>query len=66
MEYDLIVIGGGPVGLSTAFHATQRGKKVLVIEQHAYLNDKGSSAGASRQFRLQYAQKYMAELAGSW
>lgn len=61
--YDLIVIGGGPIGLSTAFHATQRGKSVLVLEKFGFLNDSGSSAGASRQFRLQYAQDYMAKLA---
>ena len=62
-NYDLIVIGGGPIGLSAAFHATQRGKTVLVLEKFGFLNDLGSSAGASRQFRLEYAQDYMAELA---
>ena len=61
--YDLIVVGGGPVGLSTAFHAVSRGWRTLVIEQFGFLNDQGSSAGASRQFRLQYSQLYMAELA---
>lgn len=60
--YDLIVIGGGPMGLSTAYHASKRGLKALVLEQFNFLNDQGSSAGASRQFRLQYAQQYMAEL----
>lgn len=61
--YDLIIIGGGPMGLSTAFQASQRGLSTLVLEQFSFLNDKGSSAGASRQFRLQYAEQYMAELA---
>lgn len=61
-EHELIVIGGGPIGLSTAWHAAQRGIKTLVIEQFGFFNDDGSSAGASRQFRLQYAQQYMAEL----
>ncbi|PCJ12047.1 MAG: FAD-dependent oxidoreductase [Gammaproteobacteria bacterium] len=62
-QYDLIVIGGGPVGLSTAFQASLSGKRTLVLEQYSFLNNEGSSAGASRQFRLQYAQTYMAELA---
>jgi sarcosine oxidase/L-pipecolate oxidase len=62
MDYDLIVIGGGPIGLSTAYHASRRGKRVLVLEKFGFLNNNGSSAGASRQFRLQYAQQYMAEL----
>ena len=62
-NYDLIVIGGGPMGLSTAFQASQLGLRTLVLEQYNFLNNQGSSAGASRQFRLQYAQQYMAELA---
>jgi glycine/D-amino acid oxidase-like deaminating enzyme len=61
-QYDVIVIGGGPIGLSTAYHASLRKCRVLVLEKYGVLNDNGSSAGASRQFRLQYAQKYMAEL----
>lgn len=62
-HYDLIIIGGGPIGLATAYQASLRGLKTLVLEQYSYLNNQGSSAGASRQFRLQYAQTSMAELA---
>lgn len=62
VEYDLIVIGGGAIGLSTAYHAAKRNMKTLVLEQYGYFNDSGSSAGASRQFRLQYAVEYMAQL----
>lgn len=61
-HYDLIVIGGGPLGLSTAFHGAKRGLKTLVLEQYSFFNNMGSSAGNSRQFRLQYDQQYMAEL----
>ncbi|MDH3337682.1 MAG: FAD-dependent oxidoreductase [Gammaproteobacteria bacterium] len=61
--YDLVVIGGGAVGLSTAYHAAGRQWRTLVIEQFGFLNDQGSSAGASRQFRVQYSQHYMSELA---
>jgi glycine/D-amino acid oxidase-like deaminating enzyme len=61
-SYDLIVVGGGAAGLSTAYHAGRRGLRTLVLERFGVLNDSGSSAGASRQFRLQYAQQYMAEL----
>ena len=61
-QYELIIIGGGCIGLSSAYHAAKRGLKTLVIEKSSYFNDQGSSAGHSRQFRLQYAQAYMAEL----
>ncbi len=61
--YDIIIIGGGAMGLSTAYQLSKTDKKVLVLEQFGFLNNKGSSAGASRQFRVQYAQKYMAQLA---
>lgn len=62
-EYDIIIIGGGAMGLATAAELANTKKKVLVLEQFGFFNDKGSSAGLSRQFRVQYAQKYMAQLA---
>lgn len=62
-DFDLIVIGGGSIGLSTAWHASQRGWRTLVLERFGFFNDDGSSAGASRQYRIQYSQKYLAELA---
>ena len=61
-DFDLIVVGGGPMGLSTAWHATQRQLRTLVVDQGDFLNNDGSSAGASRQFRIQYSQQYMSEL----
>ncbi|MEL6813237.1 MAG: FAD-dependent oxidoreductase [Cyanobacteria bacterium J06598_3] len=61
--YDLIVIGGGSVGLSTAYHADKHNLRTLVIERYSYFNNSGSSAGASRQYRVQYSQPYMTELA---
>jgi digeranylgeranylglycerophospholipid reductase len=32
--YDIIIIGGGPAGLTTAWYAAQDGTKVLVLERH--------------------------------
>ena len=34
--YDIIVIGGGPAGLTAATYARRSGKKVLVIEKNAF------------------------------
>jgi len=61
-QYDVIVIGGGPMGLSTAFHLSKRKVRTLLLEQFTFFNQLGSSAGMSRQFRLPYPEAYMVKL----
>jgi glycine/D-amino acid oxidase-like deaminating enzyme len=61
-KYDVIVIGGGAMGNSTAFHLSKRRVRTLVLEQFTFLNQLGSSAGVSRQFRIPYPEEYMVEL----
>lgn len=51
------------MGLATAAELANTKKNVLVLEQFGFFNDKESSAGLSRQFRVQYAQEYISELA---
>jgi monomeric sarcosine oxidase len=63
IEYDAIVIGGGPVGLATSLELGKQGKKVLVLERFEFLNERGSSAGVSRQFRIPYPDEYMVRMA---
>lgn len=61
-NYDIIVIGGGPMGLSTAYHLSKRNAKTLVLEQFTFFNQLGSSAGVSRQFRIPYPEEYMVKM----
>lgn len=61
-HYDIIVIGGGPVGLASAVHGARRQQSVLVLEQFTMPTALGSSGGSERQWRLQYAEKDLAAL----
>ncbi|HBV15841.1 FAD-dependent oxidoreductase [Chryseobacterium carnipullorum] len=62
-NYDVIVIGGGAIGLATAYHLGQRKADTLVLEQFTFVNQLGSSAGVSRQFRIPYPDEYMVKMA---
>lgn len=62
-NYDVIVIGGGAIGLATAYHLGRRKAKALVLEQFTFMNQLGSSAGVSRQFRIPYPDEYMVQMA---
>jgi len=63
--YNLIIVGGGPIGLATAFQYKKKkpDASVLILEKAYVHNQSGSSNGQTRQFRYQYAEKYMTELA---
>lgn len=62
-NYDVIVIGGGAIGLATAYHLGKRKVRTLVLEQFTFVNQLGSSAGVSRQFRIPYPDQYMVQMA---
>jgi glycine/D-amino acid oxidase-like deaminating enzyme len=63
-KYDVIIIGGGPIGLATAYYLAQKQpqQKIAVLEQYDFLNQHAGSNGESRQFRIQYNQKFISEL----
>ena len=61
--YDVIVVGGGPMGLSAAYQCVKEGRKVMIIEQYKFGNEHGSSPGFGRQFRTCYSESYLCELA---
>ena len=54
MTYDLVVLGLGGMGSSTAAHAAARGRRVLGLERFARGHDRGASSGRSRIIRKAY------------
>lgn len=63
LEYDVIVIGGGAIGLSAAYHCARASKRVLVLERSSFFNQAGSSNDLVRMFRTMYTEDFLADLA---
>ena len=57
------VIGAGVMGLATGWALRRRGLEPVVYEQFEVGNDRGSSHGRSRIFRLAYAEDHYVRLA---
>jgi monomeric sarcosine oxidase len=64
-NYDVIVVGAGAIGLSTAYWCSKAGKKVLLLDQFDFTNDFFSSKGESRFFRILYSNPLYSLLAQS-
>ncbi|RRJ86576.1 FAD-dependent oxidoreductase [Gulosibacter macacae] len=54
-KVDIVVIGGGAMGLATAWRAAGRGRTVLLAEQFDIATPNGASHGACRNFNPHYA-----------
>jgi glycine/D-amino acid oxidase-like deaminating enzyme len=61
--FDLLVIGGGAMGLFTAYHASQWGKRVAVLERGRIGDPKTASYGLTRSYRADYLEATYARLA---
>jgi sarcosine oxidase len=53
-RFDVIVVGGGPMGTAAARSLSARGRAVVLLERFTLGNDRGSTAGTTRNFRLTY------------
>jgi len=62
-DSDLLVIGGGVMGLFTAFHASERFERVVVLERGRIGDPTTASYGRTRSFRNDYLDATYARLA---
>ena len=46
-EYEVVVLGGGPAGISAAIAAGRSGRKTILIERYGFLGGAGTAAGLS-------------------
>jgi glycine/D-amino acid oxidase-like deaminating enzyme len=60
---DLLVIGGGVMGLFTAYHASQRGSTVAVVERGRIGDPATASYGRTRSYRRDYLEAAYARFA---
>lgn len=61
-DFDTIVMGGGIIGLATAYYSAAAGKRTLLIEKNRFYHEHGSSGGNSRFFRIMYSEEPLAML----
>src|SRR5215475_671678 len=62
-DFDLIVVGGGVFGLSTALEAGRRRRRTLVVDRRQVPNPVAASFGPSRKIRSTYLDEHYTRLA---
>lgn len=61
-RFERIVVGGGAMGLATAWQLATRGVRVLVLEQFTRGHRRGASHGATRNLNNAYAEEHYLDL----
>ena len=61
-SFDLLVVGGGVMGVWAAIAAAKRGAKVALVDQFEPAHNCGSSHGDGRIFRLAYEQDHYVDM----
>ena len=64
-RFDAVIVGGGPMGTSAARALAARGRAVVLLERFTLGNEKGSTAGTTRNFRLTYHDPLYVRMARS-
>lgn len=62
-KQDLIIVGGGIMGLLTAYYASRQYRKIVILEKRTIGNKYAASSGFSRSIRNDYLDPYYACLA---
>jgi len=60
--HDMVVVGGGVMGVWAAIAAAKRGAKVALVDQFEPAHSRGSSHGDGRIFRLAYEQDHYVDM----
>ena len=60
---DLVIVGGGVMGLFTAYHAAERSSRVVVLERGRVGDPMTASYGRTRSYRSDYLDATYARLA---
>lgn len=62
-QTDLVIIGGGIMGLFTAYYASRFTKNITILEKRTVGNKHAASSGYSRSIRNDYLDPYYSRLA---
>lgn len=56
MDYDVIIIGAGSMGMSAGYFLSKAGKRVLLLDSHTPPHTRGSHHGETRIIRYAYGE----------